>query len=158
MDRNYISLIYFVYAYRCYLVKIKYSKIFQMGYYIYVGRHFWWGTRYWQQYIHGGLDIGSNFYIWDQISLYKSGSESVCLFGCLFPNSSKTVNPSDLKFFRHDSPWDAECFRLKNIRIRRTVSRKIKKQSLSSTPSMIFIPFIYHFSLSVTTRHSQRIW
>ena len=70
-----------------------------MGYYIDVGRHFWWGTRYWQQYIHGGLDIGSNFYIWDQISLYKSGSESVCLFGCLFPNSSKTANPSELKFW-----------------------------------------------------------
>ena len=27
---------------------------------------------------------------------------------------------------RDDSPWDVECFRLKNIRIRRTVSRKIK--------------------------------
>ena len=27
--------------------------------------------------------------------------------------------------FRDDSPWDGEGFRLKNIQIRRTVSRKI---------------------------------
>ena len=29
---------------------------------------------------------------------------------------------------KDDSPWDWEGFRLKNIRIRRTVSRKIKKK------------------------------
>ena len=43
---------------------------------------------------------------------------------CLFPNSSKTANPSELKL-RDDSPWDGKGFRLKNIRIRRTVGRKI---------------------------------
>ena len=67
----------------------------------------------------------------DGVSLYKSTSlsvsEWVCLFVCLFPNSSETANPSELKFLRDDSPWDWEGFRLKNIRIRRTVSRKIKK-------------------------------
>ena len=31
---------------------------------------------------------------------------------CLFPNSSKTANPSELKL-RDDSPWDGEGFRLK---------------------------------------------
>ena len=29
-----------------------------------------------------------------------SVSESVCLFVCLFPNSSETANPSELKFLR----------------------------------------------------------
>ena len=43
----------------------------------------------------------------------------MCLFVCLFPNSSETANASDLKF------WDWEGFRLKNIWIRRTVSWKI---------------------------------
>ena len=51
----------------------------------------------------------------------------VWLFVCLFPNSSETANPSELKFWGNDSTWDWEGFRLKNIRIRRTVSRKIKK-------------------------------
>ena len=33
--------------------------------------------------------------------------------------------PQRPEFFRDDSPWDGEGFRLKNIRIRRTVSSKI---------------------------------
>ena len=33
-----------------------------------------------------------------------------------------------------------------------------KNQSVSSAPSMISIPFIYHCSPLVTTRHSQRSW
>ena len=48
---------------------------------------------------------------------------------------------------RDDSPWDAECFRLKNIWIHRTVSRKIKKTRScpvrplwSSYPSNIILP------------------
>ena len=39
----------------------------------------------------------------DGVSLYKSTSlsvsEWVCLFVCLFPNSSETANPSELKFW-----------------------------------------------------------
>ena len=45
-------------------------------------------------------------------------SESVWMF----PNSSELQRPEIL---RDDSPWDKEGFRLKNIRIRRTVSKKI---------------------------------
>ena len=56
------------------------------------------------------------------ISLYKSTCMSVSLSVCLFPNSSETAKPSEL---RDDSPWDKEGFKLKNIRIRLTVSRKI---------------------------------
>ena len=32
-------------------------------------------------------------------SLYKSASVSVSLSVCLFPNSSETANPSELKFW-----------------------------------------------------------
>ena len=37
---------------------------------------------------------------------------------CLFPNSSETT---ETEILRDDSQWDMEGFRLKNIRIRRTV-------------------------------------
>ena len=41
-------------------------------------------------------------YLCSRLSLYKSTSlsvsECVCLFVCLFPNSSETANPSELKF------------------------------------------------------------
>ena len=58
-------------------------------------------------------------------SLYQSTVcqlVSECVW--MFPNSSEMANSSELKF-RDDSPWDKEGFRLKNIWIRRTVSRKI---------------------------------
>ena len=93
-------------------------------------------------------------------SLYQSTSLSVslfvclivCLFVCLFPNSSETANPSELKFWGNDSTWDWEGFRLKNIRIRRTVSRKIKKKlelvqcALYDlhTLHILFIPYSYY--------------
>ena len=40
---------------------------------------------------------------------------------CLFPNSSE---PQRAEILRDDTTWDNEGFSLKNIRIRRTVSRK----------------------------------
>ena len=45
--------------------------------------------------------VATKVFIQD-ITLYKQYdiSESVCLFVCVFPNSSKTV--------RDDSPWEAE--------------------------------------------------
>ena len=49
------------------------------------------------------------------------------LFGCLFPISSKNGEPQQAEILRDDSPWDWEGFKLKNIWIRRTVNRKIKK-------------------------------
>ena len=52
----------------------------------------------------------------------------VCLFFCLFICSltpPKRRTPARWNFFRDDSPWDAECFRLKNIRIHWTVGWKI---------------------------------
>ena len=60
------------------------------------------------------------------VSLYQSTSLSVCLFVCLFPNFSETANTiQQAETFRDDSPWDWEGFRLKQLRIRRTVSREI---------------------------------
>ena len=47
---------------------------------------------------------------------------SVCLF---VPQLLRNGGPERAEILKDDSPWDAEGFRLKNIRIRRTVSRKI---------------------------------
>ena len=48
--------------------------------------------------IHYGYPLEENENL--VITLWKrqSVSESVCLFVCLFPNSSETGNPSELKF------------------------------------------------------------
>ena len=51
-----------------------------------------------------------------------SVSESVFLFVPLLLGNGETQRAEIL---RDDSPWYGEGFRLKNIRIRRTVSRKI---------------------------------
>ena len=50
-------------------------------------------------------------------------SESVCLFVCSIP--LQNGEPQRAEILRDESPWDKDGFRLKNIRIRRTVSRKI---------------------------------
>ena len=52
---------------------------------------------------------------------------SVCLFVCLYVCSltPPKLKPERVEILRVDSPWDEECFKLKNIRIRQTVSRKI---------------------------------
>ena len=58
---------------------------------------------------------------------YKNACLSVSLlFVCLFPNSSS--EPQRAENLRNDSPWVEEGFRLKSIRIRQTVSRKMKKK------------------------------
>ena len=59
-------------------------------------------------------------------SLYKSNrmSVSVCLF---IPYLLQNGKPQQPEILRDDFPWDWEGFRLKNIRICRTVSKKIKK-------------------------------
>ena len=46
---------------------------------------------------------------------YNISEFVIWLFVCL--NSSETVQPKELKFLRDDSPWVANGFRLKNIRI-----------------------------------------
>ena len=51
-----------------------------------------------------------------------SVSEFVCVLCSLSPPKRQIPRPEIL---RDDSPWDWEGFRLKNIRIRRTVSWKI---------------------------------
>ena len=51
-------------------------------------------------------------------------SLTVCLF---VPSLLRNGEPQRAEILRDDSPWDEEGFRLKNIRIRQTVSRKIKK-------------------------------
>ena len=49
-------------------------------------------------------------------------SESVWMF---VPYLLRNGEPKQAEILRDDSPLDAECFRLKNIRIRQSVSRKI---------------------------------
>ena len=45
---------------------------------------------------------------------------------CLFiPQLLQNGEPQRAEILRDDSPWNKEGFRLKNIRIRRTISRKI---------------------------------
>ena len=51
---------------------------------------------------------------------------------------------------RDDSPWDAECFRLKNMRIRRTVSRKIA--CILAPHSTLAVNFI------LSSVNLKRIW
>ena len=41
------------------------------------------------------------------------------------PQLLRNGEPQIAEILRDDSPWDREDFRLKNIRIRRTVSKKI---------------------------------
>ena len=60
------------------------------------------------------------------LSLYQSTSLSVSELVCLFvPKLLRNGEPQPAENLRDDSPWDGEGFRLKNIRIRRTVSWKI---------------------------------
>ena len=76
-------------------------------------------------------------------------SVSLCvyLFVCLFPNSSEMTKPDELKFLSDDSSLDTEKFRLKNIRIRRTVSWKI---------ACILATLAVNFILS--SMNFKRIW
>ena len=49
-----------------------------------------------------------------------------CLSVCLdVPYLLQNGKPQRAEILRDDSPWDGKGFRLKNIRIRRTVSKKI---------------------------------
>ena len=56
------------------------------------------------------LYSGILYYLYLDLALYESACLSVSLSVCLFPNSSETANPSEL---RDDSPWDKEGFKLK---------------------------------------------
>ena len=84
------------------------------------------------------------------ISLYKQYdiSESVCLFVCVFPNSSKTANSNKLKF-EGWFPLGCRRFRLKNIQICQTVSRKIAciVGMYTSNPSSQFYSLQYESSM-----------
>ena len=64
-------------------------------------------------------------YTFNFISLYKSASLSVSLFVCSLTPPKRRGEPQRAEILKNDFPWDGEGFKLKNIRIRRTVSRKI---------------------------------
>ena len=91
-------------------------------------------------------------------SIKAIGCQWVSLCVCLFvPYLLQNREPQWAEILRDDSPWDAECFRLKNIRIRRTFSRekkKLERVQCALYDLQLSIPFIYHFSPIVTTRHS----
>ena len=72
-------------------------------------------------------------------------SEFVCLDVPLLLRNGEPQRPEIL---RDDSAWDGEGFRLKNIRIRRTVSRKIafKVVMYTSDPSGQFDSLQYESS------------
>ena len=62
------------------------------------------------------------------VSLYKSTSLSVSESVCLdVPKLLRNGESQQAEILRDDSSWKREGFKLKNIRIHRTVSRKIKK-------------------------------
>ena len=82
-------------------------------------------------------------------------SLSVCLFVCFCPNSSETTEPDELKFWGMIPLWDGEGFRLKNIRIRRTVSRKIAcivVRKIACILAILAVNFI------LSSMNLQRIW
>ena len=76
------------------------------------------------------ISMSLNLISIDYISLYKSNrisiSESACLYAC-YLTPPKRANPVSWNF-RDDFPLDEEGFRLKNIWLRWTVSRKMKKK------------------------------
>ena len=47
------------------------------------------------------------------------------MFGCSLTPTKRRGEPQRPEILRDDSPWDGEGFMIKNIRIRRTVNRKI---------------------------------
>ena len=71
-------------------------------------------------------------------------SESVCLD---VPQLLRNGEPQRAEIFRDDNPWDWKGFRLKNIRIRRTVCWKI---------ACIIATLAVNFILS--SMNLQRIW
>ena len=77
------------------------------------------------------------------------GCQSVCVFVCLFPNS-QNGEPQRAEILRDDSPWNWEGFRLKNIQIYRTVSRKIA--CILAPHSTLAVNFI------LSSMNLQRIW
>ena len=69
-----------------------------------------------------------------QITLKKQKDISV-LSVCLFPNSSETANPKELKFWGMISPWGADGFRLKklsDLNWKTEIRRKTKKTNNTS--------------------------
>ena len=79
-------------------------------------------------------------------------SESVWMF---VPYLLRNGEPQQAEILRDDSPLDAECFRLKNIRIRRTVSRKIAcivVRKIACILATLAVNFI------ISSMNLQRIW
>ena len=70
------------------------------------------------------------------------------LFGCSLTPPKRRGEPQRPKTLMDDSPWDGEGFRLKNIRIRRTVSWKIASivGMYTSDPSGQFYSLQYESS------------
>ena len=66
-------------------------------------------------------------------SIKAIGCQLVSLFVCLlvcmfFPYLLRNIEPQRAEILSDDFPWDKEDFQLKNIRLRRTDSRKIEKK------------------------------
>ena len=70
----------------------------------------------------------------------------MCLFLSLTPPNGE---PQRAEILKDDSPWDGEGFRLKNMRIRRTVSRKISLSKHQSVSELICLS-VYLFGCSLT--------
>ena len=101
------------------------------------------------------------------IELYHSIKAPVCQWVnesivCLFPNFSKTANPSKLDF-EGWFPLKCRMFRLKNIQICQTISRKLKKIEHVQcalydfhTPYILFYPLqILHALLNIVGKTLQ---
>ena len=62
----------------------------------------------------------------------------VCLLVCMFfPYLLRNIEPQRAEILSDDFPWDKEDFQLKNIRLRRTDSRKIEKTRACPVPELL---------------------
>ena len=87
-------------------------------------------------------------------SLYKSNRMSLSLFVCFFANSSKTVNPNELKFRGMIPLWlEYRWFRLKHP----TVGWKPKK-AYNTIANLKWMLTYYSFYLSIKAHLSVSEW
>ena len=62
----------------------------------------------------------------------------VCLLVCMFvPYLLQNIEPQRVEILSDNFPWDKEDFQLKNIRLRRTDSRKIEKTRACPVPELL---------------------
>ena len=83
-------------------------------------------VQIWLKTIKISINYKGVYILYISLSKHQSVSEWVCLCVCLdVPYLLRNGEPQRAEILRDDSPLDGEGLRLKNIRIRRTVSRKI---------------------------------